>query len=43
MTLTARISEMVQDWRDAGQHEHAEALRKQMWALLKPYLMEAEC
>lgn len=38
LTLEQRIAAMVQDWRDAGQHEHAEHLRRQMWALLGPYM-----
>lgn len=38
MTLTERIAAMVQAWRDIGQHEHAEALRRQMWVLLGAYL-----
>ena len=38
MTLEAKIAAQVQAWRDAGQHEHAEALRKQMWELLAPLL-----
>ncbi len=38
MTLEQRISEMVRDWREAGQHEHAEALRASMWAILGPIL-----
>lgn len=38
MTLEHRIAEMVQAWRDAGQHEHADALRAQMWAILGPIL-----
>ena len=38
MTLTERIAAMVQAWREIGQHEHAEALRRQMWALLGAYL-----
>lgn len=33
----SRISAMVQAWRDAGQHEHAEALRRQMWDIIKPF------
>lgn len=36
--LEHRIAEMVQAWRDAGQHEHADALRAEMWAILGPYL-----
>jgi glutamate dehydrogenase/leucine dehydrogenase len=36
-----RIAAQVQAWRDAGQHEHAEALRTQMWAILGPYLAPA--
>jgi hypothetical protein len=37
MTLEQRIAAMVQDWRDKGQHDHAEWLRREMWALLKPF------
>lgn len=29
--------EHLQKLRDAGQLEHAEALRREMWALLKPF------
>lgn len=39
--LTQRISEMVQQWRDAGSVEHAEHLRRQMWALLGPFIAPA--
>ena len=38
MTLTERIAARVQAWRDIGQHEHAEALRRHMWQLLGAYL-----
>ena len=38
MTIEKRIAARVQAWRDIGQHEHAEALRRQMWALLGAYL-----
>lgn len=38
MTLTERIAAMVQAWRDIGQHEHAEALRRSMWQLLGQYI-----
>jgi hypothetical protein len=37
MTLEQRIAAQVQAWRDKGQHEHAEWLRREMWALLKPF------
>lgn len=36
--LEPRIAAMVQAWRDAGQHEHAEALRAIMWAILGEFL-----
>lgn len=38
LTLEQRISAMVQAWRDVGSVEHAEHLRRQMWALLGPYI-----
>lgn len=38
MTLEHRIAEMVQAWRDAGQHEHADALMAQMREILEPFL-----
>jgi hypothetical protein len=37
MGLEARISAMIAAWRSVGQHEHAEALRAQMLALLGPF------
>lgn len=39
--LEQRIAAMVQDWRNAGQIEHAEHLRRSMWALLGPYIAPA--
>ena len=38
MSIEKRIASRVQAWRDIGQHEHAEALRRQMWQLLGVYL-----
>ena len=38
VTLEQRIAARVQAWRDIGQHEHAEALRRHMWQLLGAYL-----
>lgn len=38
MTIEQRISAQVQAWRDRGQHDHAEALRRQMIALLGQYI-----
>ncbi len=38
MNLEPRIAAMVQAWRDIGQHEHAEALRRSMWQLLGQYI-----
>lgn len=42
LTLEQRISAMVQAWRDVGSVEHAEWLRRHMWALLKPFINAAE-
>jgi hypothetical protein len=33
-TLEQRISERIQERRDQGHAEHAEALRRQFWAIL---------
>ncbi len=38
MSIEKRIAAMVQAWRDIGQHEHAEALRRHMWQLLGQYI-----
>jgi len=38
MTLEQRIAAQIQAWRDCGQAEHADELRRQMWALLGQYL-----
>ena len=38
MTLTERIAAQIQAWRDIGQGEHADALRKRMWELLGPFM-----
>lgn len=35
------VRAMVADWRNAGQIEHAEHLRRSMWALLGPYIAQA--
>lgn len=37
MNLEQRIAAQVQAWRDCGQHEQAEWLRREMWAILKPF------
>lgn len=36
--LVPATAAQVQAWRDIGQHEHADALRRQMWELLGQYL-----
>ena len=38
MSIEKRIASRVQAWRDIGQHEHAEALRRSMWELLGQYI-----
>ena len=38
VTLEQRIAARVQAWRDIGQHEHSEALRRSMWELLGQYI-----
>lgn len=35
--LEQRIAAQVQAWRDAGQPEHAEWLRREMWRILGPF------
>ena len=40
MSIERRIAAQVQAWRDIGQHDHAEALRRQMWELLGAYLVK---
>ena len=32
-----RIAAQVQAWRDVGQPEHAEWLRREMWSILRPF------
>jgi hypothetical protein len=38
MTLESRITAQVQAWKDAGQIEHAEWLRREMWRILGPFV-----